>query len=360
MGNRAGNAGDGGRRMKRIRIADVAAQAGVSKTAVSFAFNSPERLNQRTSARIREVAAALGYQPRSRGGARTGASSRTVGLLTPGGASLAFADASYAALCEGASEVVEAAGYGLLCLSVTGGSLERALRDRSVDGILALGLAEASAPVEDVRRSGLPLVLADVEALPEHGSVDSNDEVGARAAVRHLLGLGHRRFAVVGMEPSEGFEGGGPSGSVASRRLSGYRQALQTSGIRLGDRRIVVGPASFDGGVAALNRLWEDGLRPTAILAMSDAMAVGVLRAARELGLSVPGDLSVVGFDDLDLAAHSSPPLTTVQVPVRRKGSEAAGMLLRMIAEPDGARPEHRTLETRLIVRASTAPPAAG
>ena len=181
-----------------------------------------------------------------------------------------------------------------------------------------------------MRRAGLPIVLVDGAALPEHASVESNDEVGARAAARHLLALGHRDFVVVGVEPPNMpglFEySAGPTEDVASRRLTGYRQGLDLGGIRLRDERIVVGPATFDGGVAAFHRIWEDGLRPTAILAMSD------------------------------VTSHSNPPLTTVHQPIREKGEEAARLLLRMIANPDYERPEHKVLETRLIIRGSTAP----
>jgi DNA-binding LacI/PurR family transcriptional regulator len=139
------------------------------------------------------------------------------------------------------------------------------------------------------------------------------------------------------------------------RRLAGYRQALQLGGVKVRDDRIVVGPASFDGGVAAFRRIWEDGLRPTAVLAMSDVMAIGIMWAAREVGLRVPEELSVIGFDDLDIGPHANPPLTTVHQPIRQKGEEAVRLLLRMIASPDAARPEHKTLETRLIIRGSTA-----
>ena len=118
----------------------------------------------------------------------------------------------------------------------------------------------------------------------------------------------------------------------------------------------MVGPASIDGGLAITNRAWEDGLRPTAILAMSDAMAIGAMRALRDLRLEIPGDVSVVGFDDIDLAPHVDPPLTTVHQPIRRKGEEAVRLLLTVVERRDHAKPEHRRLETRLIVRASTGP----
>ena len=227
-----------------------------------------------------------------------------------------------------------------------------------MDGFVVVGLSEDHPEVEQIRRAGLPMVIVDGGALPEHGLVESNDEVGARSAARHLLSLGHREFVVIGMEPNTSgrFEySAGPIESVAWRRLMGYRQGLELAGVKLPDEHVVVGPATFEGGVAALHRIWEDDLRPTAFLVMSDVMAIGAMWAAGELGLRVPEDLSIVGFDDLSVSRHSNPPLTTVHQPIRQKGEEAARLLLRMIAMPDMERPEHKTLETRLVIRGSTA-----
>ena len=283
----------------------------------------------------------------------------TIGLLTPQVLSVVFGNPFYAELCAGVAAQTDAAGYGLLFVSPLHGSLIRAIRRATVDGFVAVGLSEDHPEVEKIRRASLPMVLVDGAALPEHASVELNDEVGARSAARHLLALGHRDFVVIGVEPPNMpglFEySAGPTETVAVRRLTGYRQGLELGGVKLRDERIVVGPATFDGGVAAFHRIWEDGLRPTAILAMSDAMAIGVMWAAREAGLSVPEDLSVVGFDDLDVAPHSNPPLTTVHQPIRQKGEESARLLLRMIANPDSERPQHKILETRLIIRGSTA-----
>ncbi len=116
-------------------------------------------------------------------------------------------------------------------------------------------------------------------------------------------------------------------------------------------------PSTIEGGIAALRRTWEDGLRPTGVLVMSDAMAIGVLRGARELGLRVPEDLSVVGFDDIDISQHTHPPLTTVHQPIRLKGETAVRLLLAMI-EGRELRPASVRLETRLIIRESTGPVA--
>ncbi len=349
---------------RRTRIADVAKEAGVSKTAVSFAFNSPERLSATTAAKIREVAASLGYRPHAGSRMLIQKHTMTIGLLTPQALSVVFGNPFYAELCAGVAARTDQAGYGLLFVSPLHGSLVRAIDRATVDGFVAVGLSEDHPEVEQIRRSGLPIVLVDGAALPEHASVESNDEVGARAAARHLLSLGHRDVVVIGVEPPNMpglFEySSGPTENVTTRRLTGYRQGLELGGVKLRDERIVVGPASFDGGVAAFHRIWEDGLRPTAILAMSDVMAIGVMWAAREVGLRVPEDLSIVGFDDLDVAPHSNPPLTTVHQPIRQKGEESARLLLRMIANPDLERPEHRVLDTRLIIRASTAAIPAG
>jgi alanine racemase len=345
-------------RAKRPHIADVAREAGVSKTAVSFAFNSPERLNAATVAHIREVSEELGYRPAA-AGALSQKSTMTIGLLTPQILSVVFGNPFFAAFCAGLSVQTDQAGYGLLFVSPLHGSLVRAVKRATVDGFVAVGLSEDHPEVEQIRRAGLPMVLVDGAALPEHASVESNDEVGARTAARHLLSLGHRDFVVIAVEspnmPGLFEYSAGPTESVAWRRLTGYRQGLELGGVKLRDERIVSGPATFEGGVAAFRRIWEDGLRPTAILAMSDAMAIGVMWAAREAGLVLPGDLSVVGFDDLDVAPHSNPPLTTVHQPIRQKGEESARLLLRMIAHPDSERPQHEVLETRLIIRGSTA-----
>ncbi len=340
---------------QRPRIADVARAAGVSKTAVSFAFNSPERLSPDTASRIRDVADSLGYRPHPVARMLTQGRTRTLGVLTPQALSVVFANPFFGTFAEGVAMVAEEAGYGLLFVSPLQGSLARAVGRATVDGFVALGLSEDHPEVEQIRRAGLPIVMVDSAAFPDHDAVDVNDEGGARLAAQHLLGLGHRDFLVIGVEPPT------PGahvdfGGVVGRRLAGYRAALAEAGIPLPDDQVVVGPASLEGGSACFTRAWEDGQRPTAVLAMSDAMAIGAIGAAARLGFRVPRDLSVVGFDDIELARHVEPPLTTVHQPVRRKGEEASRLLLEAIEGRTVGHPEHRMLETRLIVRGSTGP----
>jgi alanine racemase len=341
---------------RRPRIADVAREAGVSKTAVSFAFNSPDRLAPDTAVRIREVADALGYRPHPVARMLTQRQTLTLGVLTPQALSIIFSNPFFGAFSAGVAIAAEESGYGLHFISPLHGSLARAVGRATVDGVVAIGLSEHHPEVEQIRLAGLPMVLVDSSALPDHPSVQVDDEGGARAAAEHLVALGHREFLVVAVEPQRESGGQWDAESVSGRRLRGYRAALAESGIELADDRIVVGPASIETGVVAFHRAWEDGLRPTGVLAMSDAMAVGVLRAVRELGLSVPADVSVVGFDDIDLAQHTDPPLTTIHQPIRRKGEEAARLLMTVVERRDLSRPEHRRLDTRLVVRGSTGP----
>lgn len=337
----------------RPRIADVAREAGVSKTAVSFAFNSPDRLSPDTAQRIREVAEQLGYTPHPVARMLSQRETLTIGVLTPQALSVIFSNPFFWAFSEGVAVAAEASGYALYFISPLHGSLARAMGRATVDGVVAIGLSEDHPEVEQIRRAGVPIVLVDSTALPEHGSVEVDDIGGARAAAEHIIELGHRDVLIIGVEPPADTT---DPGGVTALRLRGYREAFAAIGVDVPDDRVLVGPASIEGGMDALTRAWEDGARPTAVLAMSDAMAIGAMRALRDLRMAVPGDVSVVGFDDIDLAQHVDPPLTTVHQPIRRKGEEAVRLLLSAIQRRDDAKPEHSRLDTRLIVRGSTGP----
>ncbi len=341
-------------RTQRPRIADVAREAGVSKTAVSFAFNAPDRLAPETATRIREVADQLGYTPHPVARMLTQRQTMTIGVLTPQALSVIFSNPFFGAFSEGVALAAEEHGYGLHFISPLHGSLVLAMTRATVDGVVAIGLSDGHPEVEQIRRAGLPIVLVDSVALPEYGSVEIDDVGGARAAAAYIASLGHRDVLILGVEPPA--PGGSDPAGVTSRRLRGYREAFAAVGVELTDDRVVVGPASIDGGIAATTGAFEAGLRPSAILAMSDAMAIGALRALRDLRLDVPGDVSVVGFDDIDLAPLVDPPLTTVHQPIRRKGEEAVRALLTVVEGRGPAQPEHRRLETRLIIRGSTGP----
>ena len=341
---------------RRPRIADVAREAGVSKTAVSFAFNSPDRLAPETASRIRDVAVSLGYRPHPVARMLTQRRTMTIGVLTPQALAVIFSNPFFGAFFEGVALAAEAEGYALHFISPLRGSLARAMDHATVDGVVAVGLSARHPEVEQIRAAGVPLVMVDSSALPDQPTVDIDDEGGARAAAQHLIAMGHTDLLIVGVEPP--FPGTAaqlePDG-VMGRRLRGYRAAALAAGIEIVPASFVVAPASIDGGMAAFRRAWTSGLRPTGVLAMSDAIAVGVLRAARDEGLRVPEDISVVGFDDLDLSQFTDPPLTTVHQPIRLKGESAVRLLMSVVERRDPF-PQQVRLETRLVIRGSSGP----
>lgn len=344
------------RRTQRPRIADVAREAGVSKTAVSFAFNSPERLSAETAVRIREVAGNLGYRPHPVARLLTQRQTMTLGVLTPQALAVIFSNPFFALFSEGVAHAAEELGYELHFISPLHGSLALAMGRSTVDGVVAIGLSAEHPEVEQIRAQGLPMVLVDSGDLPDHSSIVVDDEGGAQAAAQHLIELGHREVLILAVEGPQAASPAMSTEGVTTRRLRGYRAAFEAAGIQIPDDWTVAGRASIDGGASAFQRAWGRGLRPTGVLCMSDVMAIGAISAARDLGLRVPDDISVVGFDDLDLAAHVEPALTTIHQPIRQKGIDAVRLLLDEVEQRDGHRFEHLRLETRLIVRGSTGP----
>jgi alanine racemase len=337
--------------IRRATIADVAKAAGVSKTAVSFAFNAPDRLSSETVGHIHEIATAMGYRPdpvaRSLAQRRTG----TLGILTPHSLDLTFNNPDHALFAAGVAVEAERAGYALQFISPLHGSLGRAVDRASVDGIIAVGLSSSHPEIARIRKSGMRLVVVDSAETDDDASISVDNEGGARAAARHLLDLGHRDFLILSVEPPAG--AGGRSAAIATLRMRGYRAALRAAGLAHLEEHVVIAPTTIEGGHQSFHAAWSDGLRPTAVLAMSDVTAIGAMHAARELRIGVPDELSIVGFDDIEFATYTNPPLTTIHQPIHRKGEEAVRLLLRD-AQPAAGPSEHRRLEVRLVIRGTT------
>jgi LacI family transcriptional regulator len=228
------------------------------------------------------------------------------------------------------------------------GLLERLMHGLT-DGAVLILPSESSDELRDLRESGYPLVVLDPKRPlgPGIASVSAANVAGAAAATQHLLDLGHRRIGVIT----------GPAGWCATdERLAGYRALLAGAGIPRDPQLEVEGDFEVAGGRAAAQRLLGLPAPPTAILAFNDNMAVGTLQAARERGLALPGELSVVGFDDAEFAALVTPALTTVRQPLGEMTRMAVELLRRQLA--DAPLEELRMeLATRLVVRDSTAPP---
>jgi DNA-binding LacI/PurR family transcriptional regulator len=263
-----------------------------------------------------------------------------------------FANPSFGEFAAGALAEAEAAGFAVQFISPLHGPIGQAAHGGGVAGVVAIGLRTDGPEIDDMGHAGLPVVTVDSEPAPGIASLTVDDEAGARAAADHLLDLGHRAFLIVSLGPFPS-QTGNPW-TVRARRMAGYSGALADRGIVLSGDSVVYDHASVEGGSAAFGRAWESGQRPTAVIAMCDAMAIGVIQSARGLGLRVPADLSVVGFDDIELARFTEPPLTTVRQPVRDKGRKAVRLLLSSPARRED-RVESRTqLETHLIIRGST------
>ncbi|NOY56063.1 MAG: LacI family transcriptional regulator [Actinobacteria bacterium] len=341
--------------MRRPRIADVAAAAGVSKTAVSFAFNDPSRLSAATLKRILEAGKELGYSPDPVARSMSTGRTQTIGLLVPQPLVEMTRNPFLAMLLEGIAEVAEAAALPILLVSPIRGSMEKAVTGAAVDGFLTLGLETFRPTMHMLERRGLPFVMIDCEPVEGVASVNIDDEQGARIAMSHVLEQGHRRIGILGIRSPQRGQWSKYVGTL-QRRMAGYAQALSAVGLSLDDPgvRLTECSVSEAGGYQGFERLWRRGPRPSALVAMSDILALGALEAALSTGLSVPEDLSIVGFDDIPLAKLAQPALTTVRQPVIEKGRMAAQMLLDLLQSRE--EPRHVVLPTELIIRGSVAP----
>lgn len=331
----------------RVTIADVARAAGVSKTAVSFAFNAPERLSRATLERIQEVSHRLGYTPDPTARALSIRRSGTIGLLIPQGLNTVFANPFLSELIRGVGEVCEEHDLMLVLVPPLNGSLKQAMQRAPVDAFISLGLSADDPELATLHRLGLPSVLVDSDGSAGDPVVNVDDAAGAEAAGRHLLSLGHRRIAFIVLPRARSQQELTP---VAARRLSGYQTAL--AGSDAPEPVTVRAEATVSAGEQAFRELARRRPRPTAVLAMSDMAAIGFMQAARDAGLRVPDDFSVVGYDDVPMAAWTNPPLTTVRQPMVRKGALAARLLIDRLGGAAAASPVQ--LPTELVVRAST------
>jgi DNA-binding LacI/PurR family transcriptional regulator len=356
---------------RRATLKDVAAEVGVSPATVSNAYNRPEQLSEGLRVKIMEAARGLGYagpDPTARGlrRGRVGA----IGVLYADRLSYAFADPAAVLFFEGISRVAEEAGLALLLVpgSISGKHDPEAVKGAAVDGFVVYCMAEDDRMIGAVRERRLPAVFVDDPPKASAGDlpiVRVDDEGGAHAAAEHLVGLGHRRIAVVTFElaphPAGGLADLRRQAQTSFRptrlRLDGYKKVLGSAGVRWDDVPVYECPENVPAeGAKAARVLLSMDPRPTALLATSDQLAFGVIEAAKGMGLSVPGDVSVVGFDDVPEAARSDPPLTTINQDHVQKGLLAGRML---VARLEGEEPEVPTmLPTHLVERASTAPPA--
>jgi LacI family transcriptional regulator, galactose operon repressor len=329
---------------------DVAHEAGVSVATISRALNRPSEVAAETRERVLRVVREQGYSTNRSARALSGGHTGLVGITLPKIQSSYFAvladaivDALYehdlrAVLCPTRHERDREAGL-----------LELLMHGLTEGAVLILP-SESEAELVALRERGYPFVVLDPKTpiAPGIPCVSAANTAGAAAATTHLLGLGHRRIGAIT----------GPAGWCATEeRLAGHRAALAGAGLQFDRSLVAESDFEVEGGRAAAARLLSLPEPPSALLAFNDNLAVGAFQCARQRGLELPGDLSVVGFDDAEHASLVTPALTTVRQPLGEMARLAVGLLTRLLAgrPVEALRVE---LATRLVVRESTAPPS--
>jgi alanine racemase len=343
--------------MKRVTINDVAKKSGVSKTAVSFAFNNPAHLSKTTVKKILRISKELGYAPhpiaRSMNTGRTG----VLGLLLPQDIPIILENPFFNQFMKGIGHVCDNEGLSFMLAPPLRGSMLKAIDHAVADGFIVIGLEAKDPVVKILKQRGIPFVMVDSDPVEDIPCVMVDDYKNSRKAALHIIKHGHRRIAIVAFESGKECQWDKYTGTLRWR-LKGYLDGLATIGLSLNSSEITILECenSIKGGKYVLSRIWKASLHPTAILAMSDIISIGIINAAREQGIHVPKDLSVVGYDDIPEAQRSNPPLTTVRQPIVEKGNYAAELLVKVIEGVSTS--EHYTLPTELVIRESVASPS--
>jgi len=326
---------------------DVARAAGVSTATVSRALNSPERVAESTRSRVMESVRALDYTPNLSARAMASNASRTIGAVIP-----TMENAIFARGLQAFEEELRLHGYMLLVGSSSysperEAEQVRALMARGVDGMLLIGHDRDPEVIEYLTLRNTPAVAAWAfnanAALP---SVGFDNRIAMRFLAERVLSMGHTQIGMISAETS--------ANDRARMRLQGVRDAMWNAGLRPEGLNLIETPYGIEEGGDAFMSLINSQPRPTAILCGNDVLAAGAMVAARECGLVVPRDVSITGFDDIELAHLMQPGLTTVHVPHAEMGRQAAQMLLGLLQDP--GTPAHLELDTRLAIRGSLGP----
>jgi LacI family transcriptional regulator len=330
---------------------DVAQMAGVSMSTVSHVVNKTRYVSPELRQRVLSAMERLDYRPNTLARSLRRGISHTIGLITPDNSNPAFAEFS---------RTVETVGFGagysvILCNS--DGQLEKELAyinvllAQQIAGIIFIAASSQSEHIALITEHDVPVVIADRQITG-----DDADEVlvdnykGGCLAAEHLLGLGHQRIGCIT---------GRPDTSPSAERVRGYRDTLEAAGLRADESLIVKGNFRYDGGADGARQLLHLERPPSAIFACNDAMAIAAMASVRQMGLSVPDDMSIVGFDDIAMASYTSPPLTTVVHPFADMARVSTELLIEKLSGSSPGSRRKIVLDVKLAIRGSTARPKA-
>lgn len=339
--------------MSRSTIADVAQLAGVSKSTVSRVLSgNAEYMRDETRRRVEQAIAELGYRPSSVARSLVSKRTFTAGILVSD-----IANPFYPEVINGVEDVALGQNYNIFLCGTNydldrGMTFVRLLIDRQVDGVLIMSSTMSDEWVRELARHNVPVVVLDWQPRDITGTVGAigvDFEPGIRAAIDHLVSLGHTRIAHIS---------GPPHLQTSHLRQEAFLRATAAHNLDSQNMTIIEGDLRIDGGKRALAHLLRLPERPTAVFAANDLMAMGLVRAARANGLRVPHDLSVIGLDNIWLIKDMEPPLTTVALPRYEIGQLAMHMLLDLLNEPQIGQPVYRRqVATHLVIRQSTVAP---
>ena len=329
-------------------IREVAESAGVSYATVSHVINNTRLVSQETRARVVAAMDALNYRPNALARSLRQGKTHTLGLVLPDSANPFFAEISRSIEDEAFKR-----GYSVfLCNTELDTQRELfyvdVLSNKQVDGIIFVAAGDQADSLDFLLRRNMPVVMIDRD-IPnvEVDAVLTDNQLGGFLATRHLLDLGHKRIACIA----------GPSSITPSAdRIIGYRKALEQANLPYDETLIIRGDYHAQSGLEITHSILNMNPRPTAIFALNDLMALGALRAAAEAGYSVPRGLSVVGYDDLEIARFTNPPLTTIAQPKKEVGAQAVSLLVDRMSQKSRA-PSRLVLPPELIIRRSTTEP---
>lgn len=331
-----------------VTIKDIAKAVGVSPSTVSRALNDSPLIRDETKREIRRIAQELGYERNELARGLVKGASLAIGLVIPD-----ITNPFFAEITKGVGEAVHARGYGVV-LCNTGEDPERErsylqlLRRKRVDGLILASVTTDDPHLVELVRAEIPFVLVSrLARTVDAPYVIVDDKRGTRLAMEHLIELGHKKI---------GFIGGPPDVQSSQDRMEAFREVLLERHLPYREEWVCFSDFTQAAGREAACRILSFVDRPTAIFAANDVIALGVMEAAEKLGLRIPEDLSLVGYDDIAYASLPRVQLTTIAQPTFEMGRIAAEYLLSVI-EGGRRRKLHRVVEPRLVVRRTTAPP---
>ena len=328
------------------KIADL---AGVSRSTVSRVVNDDPDVREEVRGRVWKVIRETGYQPHAAARSLVTRRTQIIGVIIPESVTTLFTDPFFSLVLAGVTAACNENRYHLMLslFNSPEGSdaiYQRVLRSATLDGVIVASATTDDPLIPRLLTDAVPFVLVGRHPDKRVTYVDVDNVGGARMATEHLIRLGHKRVATIT----------GPLGMLSAQdRLDGYKQALEAHGLPVDPALISEGDYREVGGMTAARRLLASS--PTAIFVASDVMAIGALKALRQEGVDVPGDIALTSFDDLPVATAVQPALTTVRQPIDRLGPTAVQLLLDLVNRPpdSAAVPQRLVLQTELVVRKS-------